>query len=87
MTLKTSWKPSNKIISNSNIHKIMLKNGFSNYDEFWKWSVKEKSEFWSQTVENLNINLQKKFTSIVDVSMGVEQAQWLKNAKLNIVDS
>ncbi len=87
MTLKTSWKPSNKIISNSNIHKIMLKNGFSNYDEFWKWSVKEKSEFWSQTVENLNINLQKKFTSIVDVSKGVEQAQWLKNAKLNIVDS
>jgi len=87
MALKTSWKPSNKIIANSNIHKMMLKNGFNNYNDFWKWSVNEKPDFWEQTVKNLNIKLQKKFTSIVDISHGVEQAQWLKGAKLNIVDS
>ncbi len=87
MALKTSWKPSNKIIENSNIHKMMLENGFKNYVDFWKWSVNEKSEFWTQTVKNLNIKLQKKFTSIVDISHGIEQAQWLKGAKLNIVDS
>ncbi len=65
----------------------MQKNGFENYQKFWKWSVDEKSEFWSQTVENLSIKLQKNYTSIVDISMGVEHAQWLKNAKLNIIDS
>jgi len=65
----------------------MLKNGFKKYDDFWNWSVNEKSEFWSQTVENLDIKLQKKFTSIVDTSHGVEQAKWLKGGQLNIVDS
>lgn len=65
----------------------MLKNGFKKYGDFWNWSVNDKSEFWSQTVENLNIKLQKKFTSIVDTSHGVEQAKWLKGGQLNIVDS
>lgn len=87
MTLKASWAPSNETIENSNIYKMMQKNGFENYQKFWKWSVDEKSEFWSQTVENLSIKLQKNYTSIVDISMGVEHAQWLKNAKLNIIDS
>jgi len=87
MTLKASWTPSNETIENSNIYKMMQKNGFENYQKFWKWSVDEKSEFWSQTVENLSIKLQKNYTSIVDISMGVEHAQWLKNAKLNIIDS
>jgi len=87
MALKASWSPSNKIITDSNIHKMMLKNGFEKYEDFWKWSVQEKSAFWSQTVSNLSIKLRKKYTSIVDLSKGVEQAQWLKGAKLNIVDS
>ena len=87
MPIKTSWNPSDKIIKNSNIYKMMLKNGFKKYDDFWNWSVNEKSEFWSQTVENLNIKLQKKFASIVDISHGVEQAKWLKGGQLNIVDS
>ncbi len=65
----------------------MLKNGFEKYEDFWKWSVQEKSEFWSQTVSNLEIKLQKNYTTIVDVSKGVEQAQWLQGAKLNIIDS
>jgi len=87
MILKASWKPSDKIVKNSNIYKMMLKNGLKNYDALWKWSVENKTGFWSQTVENLNIKLQKNYSNIVDVSHGVEQAQWLKGAKLNIVDS
>ena len=87
MILKASWKPSDKIVKNSNIYKMMLKNGLKNYDDLWKWSVENKTGFWSQTVENLNIKLQKNYSTIVDVSHGVEQAQWLKGAKLNIVDS
>ena len=87
MTLKASWNPTNEIIKNSNIYKMMLKNGLKKYEDFWKWSVNKKLDFWSQTVLNLNIKLYQNFTSIVDISKGVEQAQWLKGAKLNIVDS
>jgi acetyl-CoA synthetase len=84
---KPIWQPTKKIIETSNIYKMMLENGFSNYENFWKWSVSNKEDFWEQTVKNLGIRLNKSYTSIVDVSKGVENAQWLKNAQLNIVDS
>lgn len=87
MSIKYSWQPSERIIKESNIYKMMHHYGFENYENFWKWSVENKTEFWEATVKNLGIKLEKKFTSIVDVSEGVENAQWLKNAKLNIVDS
>ncbi len=87
MTSKAFWKPSDQIIKNSNIFKIMLKNGLKNYGDLWKWSVDHKAEFWSQTIDNLEVKFQKKYDSIFDTSLGVEQTQWLKGAKLNIVDS
>ena len=81
------WQPSERIIKESNIYKMMLRYGFENYEDFWKWSVQEKAEFWETTIKNLEIKLEKEYTSILDISQGVENAQWLKNAKLNIVDS
>jgi len=66
---------------------MMQKLGFDKYQDFWKWSITNKEDFWKETVQNLNIYLNQNYTSILDTSKGVENAEWLKNAKLNIVDS
>ncbi len=87
MTLKASWKPSNETIKESNIFKMMLQNGFDNYQDFWEWSVNEKLEFWSQTIQALQINLHRNYSSIVSSTECVENSLWLEGAKLNIVDS
>lgn len=87
MNQKSVWKPSPEIIEYSNIFKMMQLHGFKNYNDFWKWSVSNKETFWEETLQNLQIKLAQKYTSIVDISEGVENAQWLKNARLNIVDS
>ena len=87
MTLKASWKPSKETIKKSNIYQIMCKNGFDKYEDFWRWSVSEKSEFWSQTIETLNINLKHNYSSLLSTSENTENSVWLKDAKLNIVDS
>ena len=87
METKPYWKPTKEVIENSNIFKMMLQHGFKKYQDFWKWSVHNKEEFWTETVENLGIKFHKKYDKIVDVSDGVENAHWLKNAELNIVDS
>jgi len=87
MSVKPFWKPSKEIIEQSNIYKMMQKYGFQNYDDFWRWSVSNKEDFWEDTVQNLGIQLTKKHTSIVDISKGVENPEWLKNSKFNIVDS
>ena len=81
-----SWKPTSEISKNSNIGKTMHKLGFTNYKDFWKWSIEDKEAFWSTTVENLNINQQKKYTRILNIDEGITHAKWLYGAKLNIVD-
>ena len=87
MSIKPFWKPSTKTIKHSNIYKMMQATGFENYQDFWKWSVLNKEEFWEATVKNLGIKLEKEYTSFLDISKGVENPKWLKNAKLNIIDS
>ena len=87
MTPQHSWHPDTEVIENSNIHKMMLQNGFNDYSEFWKWSASEKPEFWSQTLSNLGIRFQRKYDRILDLSQGEERAKWIPGARLNIVDS
>ncbi len=87
MTPQHSWHPDKEVIENSNIHKMMLQNGFNDYAEFWKWSASDKPEFWRQTLSNLGIRLKRKYDRIVDLSQGEERAQWIPGAQLNIVDS
>lgn len=85
--MEASWYPKDDVLKSSNIYQMMLSNNFDTYKEFWRWSATEKESFWEQTVANLNIQFYKRYTSILDISKGVEQAFWLKGAKLNIVDS
>ncbi len=87
MTRRVFWKPDEQTIKNSNIYQMMLQNSLKSYEDLWKWSIENKKIFWSQTVDNLGIKLQKKYNAIFDASRGIEQTQWLKGAQLNIVDS
>lgn len=87
MKLPNTWKPSQKVIENSNIHRTMTDLGIEKYEDFWRWSVDEKTLFWAKTLSNLKIPFFKKFDSILDVSKGTEKASWLEGAKMNIVDA
>lgn len=81
------WKPSKETIENSNIYKMMQPHGFENYDDFWKWSVTNKKDFWEKTIQRLGIQFHEKYTQVLNTSKGIENASWLYNSKLNIVDS
>ena len=73
MKLPNTWKPSQKVIENSNIHRTMTDLGIEKYEDFWRWSVDEKTLFWAKTLSNLKIPFFKKFDSILDVSKGTER--------------
>lgn len=81
-----AWKPNEDVIRESNIHKMMQQHHFTEYNEFWQWSVSNKKAFWSETIDNLGIKLAHPFSHIFE-TLTVENPQWLKEAKLNIVDS
>ena len=85
--MEASWYPGDDVLKDSNIYQMMLKNNFANYPDFREWSVRNKEAFWEQTVKSLNIQFHQKYSSILDISKGVEHPLWLKGAQLNIVDS
>jgi len=87
MTAPNSWHPAKEVIEGSNIHQVMLHNGFERYTDFWKWSVEHKEEFWEQTISNLGINFDRKYKTLLDLSQGEEKARWIPDARMNIVDS
>ena len=87
MTSQHAWHPDKDVIENSNIHAMMLQNGFDDYPDFWKWSARNKPDFWEQTITNLGIHFDRKYDQILDLSSGVENAKWLSGAQMNIVDS
>lgn len=82
-----TWKPTKQTIQNSNIGKLMQKYQFTNYQDFWSWSIQQKEQFWAETVAQLNIIQHKNYQQILNVEEGVTQAKWLFGAALNIVDS
>jgi len=82
-----TWKPTKQTIQNSNIGKLMQKYQFTNYQDFWSWSIHQKEQFWAETVAQLNIIQHKNYQQILNVEEGVTQAKWLFGAALNIVDS
>jgi len=84
---ETAWKPNIEVYKKSNIFKMMHKLGFSKYLDFWKWSVTDKERFWKETVKNLGIPFHQIYDTILDISKGVENPEWLKGAKFNIVDA
>lgn len=85
--MTASWYPKDEVLKSSNIYKMMLENNFENYNDFWKWSVNKKEDFWEQTINNLGIQFYKKYDNVLDISKGVEHAAWLKGAAYNIIDS
>jgi acetyl-CoA synthetase len=82
-----TWKPSQLDIEKTHIYQNMLKLGFTDYKEFWKWSVDNKKLFWEKTVNNLGIPFKKKYTDLLNLPDGVTQAKWLDGAKMNIADA
>ncbi len=81
------WLPDDEQIEATNIAALMKELDLASYWELHSWSVQNRAEFWEVMLERLNICWQGKYTQIVDLSDGVESAQWLVGARLNIVAS
>jgi acetyl-CoA synthetase len=82
-----SWKPNQIQIESTHIFQSMQKLGFPTYEDFWKWSVSEKENFWKYVIDSLSIKFEKQPLSILDLSKGVANPNWLHGALFNIIDS
>ena len=90
---KVLWTPSNEQIKNANLTKYMnflseeynLK--FKNYDELWKWSVKNREDFWSSFWDFSGIIASKKWDTILENPNDMLESKWFQGATLNYAEN
>jgi len=77
------YKPTNDIISNSNITKILNKFNLS-YEEFLEKSIKDPEWFWTEFFNDINFKWLKFPEKIIEKTNELHNTKWFINGKLNI---
>jgi acetyl-CoA synthetase len=81
------WQPDADTIRNANITRFMSSVGYSKVPDFYRWTVEHYANFWSRTIEALDIRFKRMPSAICDLEQSVETPKWLPNARMNIGDS
>jgi acetyl-CoA synthetase len=87
VTPQASWTPSEEAIARANVTDFARERGFTSYAELWRWSVRERADFWEAVVDRLGIVFETPPAEVLDQSDGPQHASWLVGAELNIVES
>jgi acetyl-CoA synthetase len=90
--IRPAWFPSKEVVEKTNIYKMMMKKGFSNYQQFYKWSIDADSrdDFWMESFKNINIEWEKEPTGAFDMTAGgggSANITYFPEGRLNISDS
>jgi len=98
--VKPAWIPADEHITRSNIGKVMKKLNFTNYEDFYSWSIGEttRSDFWRTMIAEVGIHWDKEPDDIFDLSDksdgtteetkdGIPHATYLPGGRLNIANS
>jgi acetyl-CoA synthetase len=81
---KVVWTPSEDVLEQANVVRLMRRHGFSSYRELVARSIEDPEWFWPAAVEDTGIELYEPWSEVVDLSRGPEWATWFDGAKLNI---
>jgi acetyl-CoA synthetase len=81
------WIPGDYEKTSSNIAALMAAKGFDNYNDFHRWSVEKRDEFWDAAIQLTGFSFSQYPEQIIDLSKGNDDPAWLPGAALNCVDS
>ncbi|MBT3349907.1 MAG: AMP-binding protein [Nitrospinaceae bacterium] len=79
------WRPSEDFLNNSNVARLMKKNGLSGYRELIDWSVADVSRFWEAALDDLGVDWYRPYDRLLDMSEGFAWAKWFVGGEVNIV--
>lgn len=78
------WTPSPEDINRSRLKEFMELHGIDDFDELMKRSTEDVEWFTAAVLKYLDIRFQKPFTSVVDLSGGIQFPNWCVDGQLNI---
>ena len=81
---KVIWRPNDDFLTNSNIARFMRKNRIPDYRALLAWSVEDIRRFWTALLEDMNLDWDKPYDELLDLSGGFPWAKWFAGGETNI---
>jgi acetyl-CoA synthetase len=82
-----AWRPTDEVIARAQLTRFISFCGLTTFDELYQRSVTDIEWFTERLLRFLDIQFDKPYRQIVDLSIGVEWPRWLIGGRLNIVRS
>jgi len=79
-----AWQPDGAVSKQSRLARFMKLCGVDSYDAFYQYSINNIPRFTSQVLDFLNIQFDKAYSQILDLSAGLPWAHWCIGGSLNI---
>jgi len=79
------WKPLKEYTERSNLKKFMDLHGIGSFDELMKKSTSDIAWFTEAVLKFLDIDFQKPYSKVVELSRGIQFPRWCVDGDLNIV--
>ncbi len=81
------WRPSRDVIDRAQLTRFLSLCRLKSFDELYRSSIEDVSWFTEQLLRFLNIQFDKPYTEILDLSRGIQWPRWCVGAQLNISKS
>ncbi|MBI3242697.1 MAG: AMP-binding protein [Chloroflexi bacterium] len=78
------WRPSPEIIARSNLQKFMSQHNITSFDELLARSTTDVAWFTDAVLKFLDISFQRPYSSVIDLSKGIQWPQWCVGGMTNI---
>src|SRR5438309_7715402 len=82
-----AWVPSRADLHSSNIGRMMAARRLTSFEDFRRWSVDRRDDYWSTMIRTLGIMFRTSPTRILKLPADPRHPEWLAGAQLNIAES
>ncbi len=79
-----AWRPTDEIISRAQLTRFLSFCGLESFDALYRRSIEDVEWFTMQLLRFLEIQFDKPYTRILDLSRGIQWPRWCVDAQLNI---
>ncbi|MDD2923301.1 MAG: AMP-binding protein [Anaerolineales bacterium] len=79
------WRPTSEDLERANLTTFMRAHGIENFDELMRRSTADVAWFTDAVLKYLDIQFYEPYSSVVDLSEGIQSPKWCADGKMNIV--
>lgn len=81
------WSPNKEVIKHARLTEFLSQCGMNSFDALYRRSIEDVSWFTEEVIKFLKVSFNPPYAKVLDVSRGLEWAQWCVGGGLNIADA